>query len=113
MTYQNDPNRDFNRPLDPDPADRRFAAHERWGTGSVIIASLAAIAVVFGLFYAMSNRSDTSLANRNDNRPAVTTNSNVPPAATTGSGAANRMPDATGKPVEPAQVPASPPSNNR
>ena len=106
MTYQNDPNRDFNRPIEP---DLRFAEESRWGTGSVLIASLAALAVVFGLFYAMSNRSDTSIA-RSDT-PAVTTS-----AATTGSGAANRTPDSTGtKAAIPGQVPApaSPPSTNR
>jgi hypothetical protein len=104
MSYQNDPNRDFDR---RDPADRRFAAHERWGTGGIFLASLAALAVVFGLFYAMSNRSDTSLA-RND-RPAMTS-----PATTTGSGTVNSTPDTIGtKPAIPAQVPASPPATNR
>ena len=65
MTYQNDPNREF----DKTRTDRRLA-REGWGTGGIILASLAALAVVFGLFYAMSNRNDTSLA-RTD-RPAVT-----------------------------------------
>jgi hypothetical protein len=104
MTYQNDPNRDFDRIR----TDRRMA-QEGWGMGSIILASLAALAVVFGLFYAMSNRGDSSLA-RND-RPAVTT-----PATTTGSGAASRTPDSTGsKPAMPDQVPApaSPPATNR
>ena len=109
MTYQNDPTRD---PLDrgPDPAGRRLRDPHGWGTGSIILASLAALAIVFGLFYAMNNRGETSLANRTD-RPAATT-----PATTTGSGAANRIPDATGtKPAIPTQVPApaSPPATNR
>ena len=87
MTYQNDPNRDFER-----RADVRVAERQGWGTGSIILASLAAVAIVFGLFYAIANRDDTSVATTNDNRPAVTTNTNVPPAArdTTGSGAGSR-----------------------
>jgi hypothetical protein len=90
MTYQNDPNRDFNRPagrMDDPIEPRLIEAKQGWGTGSIVLASLAAFAIVFGLFYAIANRSDTSVANRNDNRPAVTTNSNVPPATreTTGS----------------------------
>ena len=92
MTYQNDPGRDFNRPagrMDDPIEPPRIKAEQSWGTGSIILASLAAFAVVFGLFYAMANRGDTSMANRNDTRPAVTTNTNVPPATreTTGSGA--------------------------
>lgn len=112
MTYQNDPN--INRKT---AIDRR-TANESWGSGSIILASLAALAVVFGLFYAMSNSSDSSLANRNENRPATTTTTNVPPAnrATTGSGVSTQNPDSTGsKPVMPGQVPApaSPPAANR
>jgi hypothetical protein len=112
MTYRNDPNRDLNRPADRfDEMNQRpvIQHNERWGTGSVVLASLAALAIVFGLFYAMWNRGDTTLA-RTD-RPAVTT-----PAETTGSGAVNRNPDSTGtKPAMPAQVPApaSPPAANR
>ena len=87
MTYQNDPNQDFNRKT---AIDHR-AENEGWGTGSIILASLAAFAVVVGLFYAMSNRGDTSMTNRETNRPAVTTTTPAtnPPAerGTTGSGA--------------------------
>ena len=117
MTYQNDPKRDFDRPIDA--VDRRIEKREGWGTGSVILASLAALAVVFGLFYAMSNRGDTSMANRDANRPTVTTTTpatNPPARETTGSGAVNRTQDSTGtKPAMPAQVPAptSPPATNR
>ena len=68
MTYQNDPRKDFDRALDPAGRRRR----EGWGTGSIILASLAALAVVFGLFYALSNRSDTSFATR-DRPPRVAT----------------------------------------
>ena len=102
MTYQNDPNREF----DKTRTDRRMA-REGWGTGSIILASLAALAVVFGLFYAMSNRGDTSLA-RTD-RPAVTT-----PATTTGSGAASSAipanPNGTA-PQRDVNKPAPAPSN--
>jgi hypothetical protein len=92
MTYQNDPKNDLNRPTSTRPVEpRNPLQNEGWGTGSIILASLAAMAIVFGLFYAMSNRGDTSMANRNDNRPAVTTTAPAtnPPATreTTGSGA--------------------------
>ena len=110
MTYQDDPN--INRRTSVQPR----AANEGWGTGSIVLASLAALAVVFGIFYAMSNRADTSMANRDNTRPAVTTTSPTnTPAATTGSGAANRTPDSTGtKPAMPAQVPApASPAANR
>ena len=104
MTYQNDPNRDFDRPMDP-VVERRIE-REGWGMGSVILASLAALAVVFGLFYAIANRGDdTATATRIDNRPAVTTTApaNNPPAAreTTGSGAIKPAP-------APAPAPATP-----
>jgi hypothetical protein len=110
MTYQNDPNRDFDRPIDP-VVQQRIVERESWGTGSIVLASLAALAVVFGLFYAIANRGDdTATATRTDNRPAVTTTApaNNPPAAreTTGSGANADRPVAPAKPATPA--PAAP-----
>ena len=65
--------RNINRNTDP---------HRRteFGTGPIILASLAALAIVFGLFFMMSDRNPTVASNVN--RPAVTT-----PAITTGSGA--------------------------
>ena len=72
-----DPHRsDIDRGLDP--AGRRI--NESWGTGPIILASVAALAVVFGLFFMMSDRNPTVASNVN--RPAVTT-----PATTTGAGA--------------------------
>ena len=106
MPYQNDPSRDFKRPADRfDEMDqrRRIDAREGWGTGSIIFASLAALAVVFGLFFMMSDRNPTVATNE---RPAVTTTTPAaPPAAreTTGS----RTPgDETGRRAEPQKVPA-------
>ena len=66
MTYPNDPNRsDINRGLDP--AGRRI--NESWGTGPIILASLAALAVVFGLFFMMSDRnSDRRLQRKSPGR---------------------------------------------
>ena len=116
MTYQNDPNPEFRRPIDP--VVQRRVASESWGVGPIILASLAAIAIVFGLFYAIANRDDDATATRTDNRPAVTTTApmNSPPAAreTTGSGPnANRPTEPTGsKPAVPTQAPA-PASPNR
>ena len=111
MTYPNDPNRsDLDRGLDP--AGRRI--NESWGTGPIILASLAALAIVFGLFFMMSDRNPTvaSIVNR----PAVTTTTTAPARETTGSGAVNRTPDSKGTtPAIPGQVPAptSPPAINR
>jgi uncharacterized protein HemX len=115
MTYQNDPRRDFDRPMEP--VARRRIANEGWGTGSIILASLAAVAIIVGLFYAIANRDDTATATRTDNRPAVTSTAPAtnPPAAreTTGSGATNRATEPTGsKPAGPTQVPA-PASSSR
>ena len=115
MTYQNDPNQEFRRPIDPVVQHR--VVSESWGVGPIILASLAAIAIVFGLFYAIANQGDTATATRTDNRPAVTTAPmNSPPAAreTTGSGPnANRPTEPTGsKPAVPTQAPA-PASPNR
>ena len=118
MPYQNDPSRDFNRPQVNDAIKPRpIKQPEGWGTGSIILASLAALAVVLGLFYAMANRNDTATATRTDNRPAVTTTAPVtnPPAAreTTGAGAVNGPTEPTGsRPAVPGQVPA-PASSNR
>jgi hypothetical protein len=90
MTYQNDPKKDFNRPTPTRPVEPRHPLpNEGWGTGSIALASVAALALIFGLFYMVSNRGDSSLANRNDDGPAISTSSptaNTP--ATTGSGGA-------------------------
>jgi len=113
MPVHNDPN------INRQTSVERRAANEGWGTGSIILASLAGLAFVFGIFYMMSNRGDTSMANRDANRPAVTTTSPATNSAareTTGSGAVTRTPDSTGtKPAMPAQVPApaSPLATNR
>jgi hypothetical protein len=119
MTYPNDPPRDprmdpVHEPRMSPGVDRRAA----WSPGSIVLASLAAVAVVLGLFYAIANRDDTATATRTGNRPAVTTTAPAtnPPAAreTTGSGATTtRTPDSTAsKPAVPGQVPA-PASPNR
>jgi hypothetical protein len=113
MTYPNDPNRsDLDRGLDP--AGRRI--NESWGTGPIILASLAALAIVFSLFFMMSDRNPTVASNVN--RPAVTTTTTAPAPVreTTGSGAVNRTPDSTGTtPAITGQAPAptSPPAANR
>lgn len=98
MSYQDDPNINRRRTMRTEG--------EGWGAGSIILASLGALAVVFGIFFMMSDR-NSNVANRTD-RPAVTTGSStvttptttpaqpraveVPaqtaPATTTGSGAA-------------------------
>lgn len=74
MGYQDDPN--INR--------RRAMRNEGdgWGAGSIILASLGALAIVFGIFFMMSDR-NSNVANRTD-RPAVTTGSSTvtTPAAT-------------------------------
>jgi hypothetical protein len=75
MGYQDDPN--INR--------RRTMRNEAdgWGAGSIILASLGALAIVFGIFFMMSDR-NSNVANRTD-RPAVTTGSSTvtTPTATT------------------------------
>jgi hypothetical protein len=67
MGYQDDPN--INR--------RRAMRNEGdgWGAGSIILASLGALAIVFGIFFMMSDR-NSNVANRTD-RPAVTTGSST------------------------------------
>jgi hypothetical protein len=124
MTYPNDPNRNGPNRLDPNdlnrPYVRRVGDRTAWGTGSIIGAAVVAVAIIFGLFYAM-NRNDTATATRIDNRPAATTTP-APARETTGSPAretkgsdptANRPTDSTGsQPAVPGQVPA-PASPNR
>ena len=86
MTYQNDPNRDFNRPIDPRPIDPR----EAWGTGPMLLGGLGVLAFILALTFMLSDRNPT-VASRDPNRPAVTTTTPAtnPPAVreTTGSGA--------------------------
>jgi hypothetical protein len=106
MTYQNDPNRDFeSRAMD------RRRVDDGWGMGSILLASLAALAIVFGIFYAL-NRGDTTTANRTGDRPAVSTTTTTSPAETTGSGATT-----TPRPVNPTPsttpAPATPAPANR
>ena len=97
MSTHNDPN--INR---PDSVRRRVEAEKQgWSAGSIILGSLAALAIVFGLFYMMSDRNPTVAT---PNRPAVTTNAPViaptpVPGETTGTGAAT--------------APAIPPATNR
>jgi hypothetical protein len=73
-----------------------------------ILGGLAALAVIIGLFYMMSDRNRTVATNE---RPAVTTTTpatNVPAVReTTGSGAStNRVTEPTGsRPAVPGQVP--------
>lgn len=67
MTTHNDPN--INRPANV----QRRADAEGWSTNSIVLGSLAALAVVFGIFYMMSNRNPTVATTR----PAVTTNAPV------------------------------------
>ena len=96
-----------------DPTDRRYAAYQRWGMGSIILASLAALAVVFALFYGMSNNNDMT---------ATSTASNTRPAATTGTSTPTLNRDAVGtSPINPSQsttgsgssLPSTPPATNR
>lgn len=81
MTYpDNDPNRL------PEP---RIAPYDRgWGIGTIMLGCLAFAAVVLSIFYVMSGPDQNMASNE---RPAVTTNTNVPPASreTTGSRAPN------------------------
>ena len=86
MTYQNDPNRNLNRPVFDDPMEPSpIVEREGWSAGSIILGSLAALALVFGLFFMMSDRNPNVATNE---RPTVTT-----PATTTGSGGASRLPN--------------------
>ena len=79
------------------------------GIAPYVLGGLAALALIFGLFFMMSDRNPTVATNQ---RPAVTTTTpttNAPAAReTTGSGATtNRATDSTGsRPAEPGQVPA-------
>ena len=65
MTIHDDPN--MNRQIN----EKRRADAEGWSAGSIILASLAALAAVFGIFYMLSDR-NPNVANRAD-RPAITT----------------------------------------
>ena len=79
------------------------------GIAPYVLGGLAALAVIFGLFFMMSDRNPTVATN---DRPAVTTttpSTNAPAAReTTGSGATtNRPTEPTGsRPAVPGQVPA-------
>jgi len=76
-----------------------------FGTGSIILASLAVLAVVFGLFFMMSDRNPTVATNAD--RPAATT-----PATTTGSGASNIPANPNGTaPQRDVNKPAPAPAN--
>ena len=66
MTTHNDPNIN-----NPNSVQRR-AASEGWSTMSMVLASLAALAVVVGIFFTMSGRNKTTATM---DRPAVTTGS--------------------------------------
>lgn len=68
MTTHNDPNINS-----PNSVQRRAGA-EGWSMNSIVLASLAALAVVFGIFYMMSDRNKTATTT---DRPAVTTNAPV------------------------------------
>ncbi len=73
MGYQDDPNINRRRGMRTEG--------EGWGAGSIILASLGALAIVFGIFFMMSDRNST-VANRTD-RPAVTTGSSTVTTPTT------------------------------
>ena len=73
MSTQNDPN--TNRPSNV----QRRADAEGWSTNSIVLGCLAALALVFGIYYMMSNRNPTVATTR----PAVTTNSPVTTPTTT------------------------------
>jgi hypothetical protein len=70
MAYPNNTNRELE-------AQRRMNRQidERDGSGlrSVLLAPLAALAIVLGIFY-MMDRKGTNVANSHAGRPAVTTN---------------------------------------
>ena len=68
MTTHNDPN--INRPTNV----QRRADVEGWSTNSIVLGSLAALAVAIGIFYMMNNRNPTVATM---DRPAVTTNAPV------------------------------------
>ena len=88
--------RNINREIN----EQRRAEAEGWSMTSIVLGSLAALAVVFGLFFMMSDRTGPSTATRTD-RPAVTTTAPAPAApaqTTTGSGATSNVP-----PARPAQ----------
>ena len=100
-----------NRNIDRDPnmngrAERSVAPY--------VLGGLAALAVMFGLFYMLSDRNPTVATN---DRPAVTTTApatNVPAVReTTGSGATTSRPtEPTGsRPAVPGQVPAPAPTS--
>ena len=74
MTTHNDPNINS-----PNSVQRRKDA-EGWSTNSIVLGSLAALAVVFGIFYMMNNRNPTVATT---DRPAVTTNAPVTTPTTT------------------------------
>jgi hypothetical protein len=67
MPIHNDPNING-----PNSVQRRKDA-EGWSTNSIVLGSLAALAVVSGIFYMMNNRNPTVATTR----PAVTTNAPV------------------------------------
>jgi hypothetical protein len=101
MSTYNDPN--TNRP----PNVERRAAAESWSTNSIILGSLAALALVFGIYYMISHRNPTVAT------PAVTTNAPVTnpttvptqprPSETTGSGSTTVTPP----PAAPSSAPAT------
>ena len=89
MTIPNDPN------LDRTTNAQRRANAEGWGTNTIVLGALAALAVVIGIYYMTSNRNPTVATT---DRPAVSTTAPVTTPAqprtseTTGSGATTVTP---------------------
>jgi hypothetical protein len=100
MTYPNDTDRELEAQR---RMDRQIDGRNSWGVGSFLLFSLAGLAFFLGIFYMLNDRNPTGIDNRSADRPAVTTNTTIPPSVreTTGSGAATTL--------RPADVPA--PSN--
>ena len=100
-----------NRNRDPDLNGR-----PQRGIAPYILGGLAALAVIFGLTFVLSDRNATVATNERPAAATTTTPATTTPAVreTTGSGATmNRATDPTGsRPAVPGQVPA-PASTNR
>ena len=67
MTFQENDDMNINRQI-----NERRRGDARWGVGSILLGSLAALALIFGIFYMLSDRNPNMA---NSGRPAITTNS--------------------------------------